>query len=64
MRAVPSVGIMKPASIRIVVDLPAPLGPRKPTTSPRRDGEGDVIDGGESAEAFGQPLDFDQNGAG
>ena len=27
---------MNPASIRIVVDLPAPLGPRKPRTSPRR----------------------------
>ena len=26
---------MKPANIRIVVDLPAPLGPRKPSTSPR-----------------------------
>ena len=35
MRAVPAVGIMKPASMRIVVDLPAPFGPRKPNTSPR-----------------------------
>ena len=35
MRAVPAVGIMKPASMRIVVDLPAPFGPRKPSTSPR-----------------------------
>src|SRR4051794_19389684 len=26
---------MKQVRIRIVVDLPAPLGPRKPTTSPR-----------------------------
>ena len=26
---------MKPVSIRIVVDLPAPLGPRNPRTSPR-----------------------------
>jgi hypothetical protein len=34
MRAVPAVGSMKPASMRMVVDLPAPLGPRKPTTSP------------------------------
>jgi hypothetical protein len=34
MRAVPEVGAMNPASMRIVVDLPAPLGPRKPTTSP------------------------------
>ena len=35
MRAVPAVGIMKPASMRIVVDLPAPFGPRNPSTSPR-----------------------------
>ena len=35
MRAVPALGGMKPASIRMVVDLPAPLGPRKPSTSPR-----------------------------
>ena len=35
MRAVPAVGVMKPASMRMVVDLPAPFGPRKPSTSPR-----------------------------
>ena len=35
MRAVPAVGGMKPANMRMVVDLPAPLGPRKPNTSPR-----------------------------
>src|SRR5437773_7106340 len=32
---VPSVGGMNPVIIRIEVDLPAPLGPRKPSTSPR-----------------------------
>src|SRR5215210_5570284 len=26
---------MKPVTMRMVVDLPAPLGPRKPRTSPR-----------------------------
>src|SRR6478736_5510675 len=31
----PSVGGMKPVIIRMVVDLPAPFGPRKPSTSPR-----------------------------
>src|SRR5467141_1229636 len=31
----PSVGGMKPVIIRIVVDFPAPFGPRKPSTSPR-----------------------------
>src|SRR5688572_7798618 len=34
MLALPLVGVMKPASMRMVVDLPAPLGPRKPRTSP------------------------------
>ena len=32
--AVPSVGGRKPVSMRMVVVLPAPFGPRKPTTSP------------------------------
>src|SRR5580698_4667978 len=30
----PAVGEMKPAIIRMVVDLPAPLAPKKPSTSP------------------------------
>ena len=33
--AVPDVGARKPVIIFMVVDLPAPLGPRKPSTSPR-----------------------------
>src|SRR5579885_2873730 len=32
--AVPALGARNPAIIFIVVDLPAPLGPRKPSTSP------------------------------
>src|SRR5690349_21225537 len=35
MTAVPLLGARKPVIIFIVVDLPAPLGPRKPRTSPR-----------------------------
>ena len=31
----PAVGGMKPVTMRMVVDLPAPFGPRKPSTSPR-----------------------------
>src|SRR3954469_14629373 len=31
----PEVGLMRPTSIRIVVVLPAPFGPRKPKISPR-----------------------------
>src|SRR6185436_6478436 len=34
--AVPDVGFSRPHSIRIVVDFPAPLLPRKPKISPRR----------------------------
>ncbi len=30
----PAVGEMKPAIMRMVVDLPAPLAPRNPSTSP------------------------------
>ena len=37
--AVPLVGFSSPHSMRIVVDLPAPLLPRKPKTSPCRDVE-------------------------
>jgi hypothetical protein len=33
--AVPEVGGTKPVIIFIVVDLPAPFGPRNPRTSPR-----------------------------
>ena len=32
--AVPAVGRVSPQIMRIVVDLPAPLGPRKPVTVP------------------------------
>ena len=34
MLAVPDVGVTKPANMRMVVVLPAPFGPRKPSTSP------------------------------
>src|SRR5690606_36536362 len=34
MEALPEVGARKPVSIFMVVDLPAPLGPRNPSTSP------------------------------
>ena len=34
MRAVPEVAAMKVVRMRMVVLLPAPFGPRKPTTSP------------------------------
>ena len=34
MLAVPEVGRSSPNSMRIVVDFPAPFGPRKPVTTP------------------------------
>ncbi len=33
-RALPEVGRIRSSSVRIVVVLPAPFGPRKPKTSP------------------------------
>jgi hypothetical protein len=36
MVAVPDVGTVRPTMTRIVVDLPAPFGPRKPVTVPGR----------------------------
>src|SRR3954453_742098 len=36
MVAVPDVGTVRPTMTRIVVDLPAPFGPRKPVTRPGR----------------------------
>src|SRR5882672_6880443 len=35
MVILPEVGGMNPVTMRMVVDLPAPFGPRKPSTSPR-----------------------------
>ena len=34
--ALPALGCRKPSRSRIVVDLPAPFGPRKPKISPSR----------------------------
>ena len=42
-----------------MVDLPAPFGPSRPKISPRADIEGDVVGGGEIAEALGQALRLD-----
>ena len=36
MVTVPAVGLSRPRIMRIVVDLPEPLGPRKPVTAPGR----------------------------
>ena len=40
--------------MRMVVDLPAPLGPRKPVTRPGRAVKRDVVDGREAAVRLGE----------
>ena len=52
--AVPEVGLSRPRIIRIVVDLPAPLGPRNPVTHARPDREGEVVDGERVVVPLGQ----------
>ena len=56
MVAVPPVGVTRPSSIRRVVVLPAPLGPRKPVTAPCAHVEAEVVDGDDVAEALGEAL--------
>ena len=56
---VPDVGRSSPHSMRMVVDLPAPLLPRKPKISPRATVERQVVDGDERAEPPGQVPDLD-----
>ena len=61
----PEVGRIRSSIIRIVVDLPAPFGPRKPNTSPCRDPEGQVLDAaGAAAIGLGEGLGLDRRPAG
>ena len=55
--ALPLVGLTRPSSIRRVVVLPAPFGPRKPVTAPCAGGEAQVVDRGDVAEALGQSVE-------
>ena len=60
MSALPSSTASRPRITRIVVDLPAPLGPTKPVTLP-----GVTVNESPSratvvAEALAQPGDFDR----
>jgi hypothetical protein len=45
---------VSPTIIRMVVDLPAPLGPTKPVTRPGGDLEGHVVDGDPIAVVLGE----------
>ena len=51
-----AVGASSPRIIRIVVDLPAPLGPRNPVTMPGPDGERQAVDGDLVAVRLGEVL--------
>ena len=64
IRAEPCVGATKPVRSRIVVVLPAPLGPRKATTWPAGDRERDVADRQERPELLAEPVGFDHHGRG
>ena len=60
MRALPLVGWSRSSRVRIVVVLPAPLGPRKPKTSP---GSTSIVTSSMPACAaveLGQPLGLDR----
>ena len=46
--------------MRIVVDLPAPLAPRKPKISPCSTAQRDPVHGHEGPEALGQLADLDR----
>ena len=50
----------RPSSIRIVVVLPDPFGPRNPNTGAARDGEVDAVDGGLGSEALGEAVRLDR----
>ena len=52
--AVPLVGRTSPSSIRIVVDFPAPLAPRKPVIGAGANLEAEVVDRGHVAVPLGQ----------
>ncbi len=54
--AFPEVGSSSPQRIRMVVDLPAPFGPRKPKISPRLDLERYVIHGNKIPERLYKPV--------
>ena len=52
----PDVAAVNPAIMRIVVVLPAPFGPRKPTISPLLDGERQVVDDRASSRSAWRPT--------
>ena len=49
---------------RMVVVLPAPFGPRNPTTWPEGTREAQVVEGGHRAEPAAQAVELKQTGHG
>ena len=55
----PSSAASRPRITRMVVDLPAPLGPTNPVTCPGADQKRDPIQGNGRSETLAEPSDFD-----
>ena len=60
----PSVAIVWAVNIRIVVDLPAPLGPSSPKQSAVRHRQVEMVDGGQLTEALDDGAQFDRRRGG
>ena len=58
-RAVPPLAGMKHERIFIVVDFPAPLGPRNPTILPFSTLKETSVDGGDRPVTLGEVIDLD-----
>src|SRR5215472_10646455 len=59
MVAVPLSGAARPSSIRSVVVLPAPLGPRKPVTRPGPTSKAQAVNGDDSPVPLSEVVDVD-----
>ena len=57
---VPLSGLVRVASTRTVVDLPAPFGPSRPNTSPSLHGEADAVERLDLSVALAQLRDDDR----
>ena len=55
----PAVTGNRPQTRLTTVDLPEPLGPIRPNTSPLGTLEVEAVDGADAAEMFTQPLEFE-----
>ncbi len=56
----PSSGVSKPHSMRIVVVLPLPFGPRNPKICPALDANGEPVDDGAAVVALGETVHVDR----